>query len=107
MKIKTNIVINQLSGKPFVQTDGDSSTDLTLGIALSNILSYSKLGGLMKTTTLANKFYNNKEVEVDSADLKLIKDCVEASEVYSNRFILGSIAHILEEVKEEKEEKKK
>ncbi len=49
----------------------------------ANILINSELKGVYKTYVLAKKFYNDKKVELDEADVLLVKEAVEASKSYT------------------------
>jgi hypothetical protein len=94
MKINTQIVLKDLAGKDIkISEEG-----FTFGNALSNIIIASKEGGKMKLYVLATKLYKDKVVEVDEADLNLIKSSVKSSEVY-NALVLGQCEVLLEEVK--------
>jgi len=52
----------------------------------------------MKLYILGTKLYQEVEVEVDDADLNLLKSVVKSSEVY-NALILGQCEMLLEEIK--------
>ena len=97
MKIKTNEAIKDLAGKAIKNKDDV----FTVGTALSNILLEAKVGGKMKLFILAKKCFENKEVEVDDADYAVIKQAVEATELYTN-LVTGQILQTLEK-KESKE----
>jgi hypothetical protein len=96
MKISLKQTINDLAGKPLKTPEGE----LTLGGALSNILLGSKTKGGMKIFLLAKKCFTDKELEVDSADLSLIKNEVKTSETYEGVLVTGQVELLLEEVKE-------
>lgn len=91
MKIQTDEVILTLSGKPY-QSDNE---DVTVGKALANILALDQSGGKMKLNILARAFYEKPEVELDAADLALVKRAVEDTKLYNN-LINGHILTILE-----------
>ncbi len=52
----------------------------------------------MKLYILGTKLFQEKDVEIDSADLNLIKEAIKKSEVYG-ALILGQCEMLLEEVK--------
>lgn len=83
MKIKTSTPIKDLSGKPVIS----ENQVVTVGQIIANALVSTKHGGKMKMYILATKFYEQKEVDVDTADLALIKQAVEESPVYNNLFL--------------------
>jgi hypothetical protein len=94
MKINNSIVLKDLAGKEIVIDD----KKFTLGQALANISINAKEGGKMKLYTLATKLYSDKDINVDEADLSLLKNVVKTSEVYS-ALVLGQCEILLEEVK--------
>lgn len=100
MIIKASQVLVNLQGKNLQAEDGD----LTLGKALSNILISTKEGGKMKLFLLGKKLYEAKNVEVDSADLALIKNAVISTEIYT-ALVSGQCELLLEEVTEIKKNK--
>jgi len=75
MKIQTKQFIKNLKGE---------DTDLKVGEAISNILLSAKEGGKMKMFVLAQDLYSKEEVELDEADLALVKRAVESCEIYNN-----------------------
>jgi hypothetical protein len=95
MKIKANQALKNLKGE--VLKNGDA--EVTIGEALGNILLGSKTGGKMKLFNLAQKLSNQKEVEVDSSDLALIKQAAESDETYSN-LVSGQVLDYLSTIKE-------
>ena len=94
MKINTKIVLKNIKGENLKNED----KDFTLGEALSNVVVNAKEGGKMKLYILGTKLYQEVEVEVDDADLNLLKSVVKSSEVY-NALILGQCEMLLEEIK--------
>lgn len=97
MIIKTNTVLKNLKGVDLKNADGEV---VTLGEALGNVLLSAKEQGKMKLYVLAQKCANNKSVEVDEADLALVKRAVSTSEIYG-ALVLGQCEILLDEVKEE------
>lgn len=97
MKIKTTKAIVNFKGIAIK----DNDEDFTVGKAISNILLNSKSGGKMKIFILAKKFYDEKEVEVDAADLNLIKSEIEkADPQVSNMLVTGQLLIMLDGLKE-------
>ncbi len=97
MKINTKTVFKDLSGKELK----DGNEPLTLGIAIANILLTSKVNGKMKMFVLAQDFYNKESMEVDQADLSIIKKAAEETEGY-NTIVTGQLLLILESIKTSK-----
>lgn len=94
MKIHTAATVNTLKGEPYV-----IGTDpLTVGQVLAEALAVDKVGGKMKMFALADKCYKQEYVEVDAADLALMKRAVEDSAAYNN-IIMGQVLVALESVK--------
>lgn len=95
MKLNTKQAIKDLSGKEVKMPDG---AFFTVGAALSNILLEAKEGGKMKMFILAQSCYSKDSVEVDEADLNLIKSAVEAAGQYNN-LVTGQLLQILSDLK--------
>ena len=96
MKINTQTVIKSLDGKEI--KDGEKF--FTIGKALSEILVNAELGGKMKCFVLAQKFYNDKEVDLDEADKELVKSTVESTKLYNN-LVTGQLLVLLTETPKE------
>ena len=102
MKIPTSEVIKNLKGKPYT----NENEDLTVGLAIAEVLGVDATGGKMKMYILARRCMEESNVEVDAADFALIKKAVEESKAYGgNNIILGSVLVVLDGVREEKEAK--
>lgn len=93
MKIKTKKQILNLKGDPMKDEGGE---ELTIGKMISAVLVEHRAGGKMKMFILAQKFFQDDEVELDKADLKLVKDAIEKSEI-GNNMVLGQILIALED----------
>ncbi len=92
MKIEATKIIKNLKGDAY-KADGQ---DLTLGAVLAEAVANYDIGGKMKIYSLSSKLYNATEtIEVDEADLSLIKKAVEGSKSYNN-IILGQALLALE-----------
>ncbi len=92
MKIKADEKIKTLQGEPYKTPDGK---DLTLGMVLAEGLATSEAGGKMKSYSLALKFYGSEEVEIDAADMALVKQATEGCKTYNN-LITGQALLMLE-----------
>lgn len=98
MKIDCSQVITTLKGEPY-KIDG---RELTLGDVVAEALAADQTGGKMKLYALAQKAVKSADMEVDAADLALIKRAVETCRSYQgNAVILGQALEKLEEVKGE------
>ena len=86
--------LQSLDGKPL--KSGEEV--LTLGKAISNILLSDETNGKMKLFVLAQKFYNEASIELDTSDLALVKGAVQKSKIYS-AIVSGQVEKILEELK--------
>lgn len=95
MKINSKTTLKTLKGEAI---KGAQDQDFTLGEAVSNILASTETGGKLKLFILAQKFATEDTIDVDTADLGLIKSSVENSKAYTT-LVTGQILQILEEVK--------
>lgn len=77
-----------ISKTPLIDVDGTPLTSnnkpFTAGKALGVILSGAKEGGKMKLFILAQKFSQEEEIELDEADIILIKKAIELDTQYNN-----------------------
>lgn len=94
MKINASAPILTLKGEPYKLDDNA----LTLGQVCAEALASDKTGGKMKLYTLSDKLFKGGEVEVDAADLAMIKRAVNDSPSYNN-IINGQALLLLEDVK--------
>lgn len=83
--------MNTLKGEPYTV----DNLPLTVGQVIAEALAVDKTGGKMKVYALANKCFNNASVEVDGADLVMIKRAVNDSTAYNN-IINGQVLMALE-----------
>jgi len=90
-KIETKKAIVNLNGEEF--KNGEEV--FTIGHALANILLANEAGGKMKLYALAQKFWNDEEVELDAADLSLVKKAVETTKSYG-ALVAGQLGIYLE-----------
>lgn len=96
MKINAKAPIKDLKGQEVL----NGKEAFTVGDALGNILTADKTGGKLKLYSLATKFATKDSVEVDSADLALIKSAVDSTEFY-NALVTGQLLEMLEGLKED------
>lgn len=91
MKIEANRALTNFDGKPLQ----NGAEEFKVGHALANILVSAQANGKMKMFVLAKRFYDEKSVELDDADLSLVKKLVEETAVY-NTLVTGQILLLLE-----------
>lgn len=95
MKINTKTKFKSFKGEEI--KNGDKA--FTFGEAIANILLDSKTGGKYKMYSLAERFHESKGgVEIDDADLTLVRDAVENTGLYNN-LINGQILKYLSKLK--------
>lgn len=80
-----------LKGEPFKNDE----QPFTLGEFLASVLSIAPEGGKMKLYSLAKRAATEETIEVDSADLALLKQSVESAKGYNN-VIAGQALEILD-----------
>ena len=92
MRIPTNQILKQLNGDPYTREVPGTATpaEVTLGFAVSNILSLTKSDEPLRSFTLAQKFYAEPEVEVSAEEIVFIKKLITESNVYIP-YVTGSI----------------
>lgn len=95
MQIKLQSKLKGLDGKEL---------EIKVGEALSNIILQAESGGKMKLYILGQKFYNDKTIELDDADIALTKSAIESSKVY-NALVTGQLLLLLEKSSEKKDAK--
>lgn len=98
MKIDTQVILKDLAGKDILD---EKKEGFKLGQALANIVVGAKEGGKMKLFLLGTKLFQDKSVEVDEADLNLLKNTVKSTEVYG-ALVAGQVELYLDGVKEAK-----
>ena len=104
MKLKTNQTLHTIKGDPLMIPDGAGGTEVAiLGTILSNIVlaPHKDKNGFrpLKAYELAQKFANQKDVEIDNADLIQLKELVEKNEGTST-IIIAQTLLMLDAVKE-------
>ncbi len=95
MKINTGATVNTLKDEPYT-IDGKP---LTVGQVIAEALAVDKTGGKMKLYALADRCFKNESVEVDAADLSLMKRAVEESTAYNN-IVNGQVLVALENARD-------
>jgi len=95
MKINLDKKLNTLTGEP-LKINGE---DLTLGKVLAEVATHDQMGGKHKMYSLALKFSAGGEVEIDSADLLMMKKAIDATKVGWNNVVLGQTLEVLESIK--------
>lgn len=95
MQIDLKQPISTLAGEPYKTAEG---SELTLGNVIAESLATDTTEGKMKLYILAQKAYSEKTMEVDTADLALIKRAIQTNKSY-NALILGQAELKLEEIK--------
>ena len=96
MKISTQTKLKNFIG----ETLKDNNEDVTIGKAIANILISSEEKGKMKLFVLAQKFYNDENVELDNSDFELVKKTVGETKIY-NALVAGQVELFLSELKNE------
>ena len=101
MKIKLDIVLYTLEGKPLQQSI-DDKTPLTLGNVIATMLvsaSQKKVFDPLKAYSLAMNIYGKKEIELDESDFSKLKDFIEGDTNFTP-LVIGQILSYLEGQKE-------
>lgn len=104
MIIKSKEVLKNFKGDTLKAFGND---DLTVGVALSEILLQAEEGSKMKMFVMAQRFYEGKEIEVDKVDLQLIKNAIEKTKAFPGSLVTGQLLLILSKEETKKEVKKK
>jgi hypothetical protein len=100
-KIQCKVSLKDLLGKE-ISTSAEDKAPFFVGQAIANILLAPRQGerklDALKSWELAQKFYNNKEVEIDTSDFQKVKEMVETDKNYS-MLIIGQLMEILTNLK--------
>lgn len=96
MKIKTTNVLKDFEGADI--------ENLTVGKMIARVLGNEKQPDPFKAYILAMEFYKKDEVEIDEADLRIVKEAVKKTEFYTP-LAIGQVLQVLEEAKEVKKVK--
>lgn len=89
MKINAKQLIKELDG---------TETELTIGSQLAGLLTIptdKRQMDILKAYTLAIKFTNQEEVELDNADVEALKTELKGVGKYMSPLIIGQILEIL------------
>lgn len=68
---------------PFIGLDGVEIPETNAGKLLANSLAASSKGDVLKSWSLAQRLYSGEELELDPADIQLLKDFVNNSEGFT------------------------
>ncbi len=68
---------------------------MTVGSVLANVLDGATEGGKMKLYILAKKCYEEETLDIDEADVSLIKKAIEKSPLTSN-IVVGQLLMVFE-----------
>lgn len=80
MKINTKTELKTLWGKPLNDVEGNT---YTLAEAIANVLLTDESGGKMKLYVLAERFAKEAELDLDAADLALVRGALERTTKYT------------------------
>jgi hypothetical protein len=92
MAIDTKRVLVDFEGKPLKTED---NKELTVGMAVSNIIMSSGVKDPLKLYILGQKFRQEGNVELDTADLEFVKEHVKDNKYYISAIVPGQILEIL------------
>lgn len=93
MKIKSNQVLLGLDGE---KLDNNGKGDLTVGKAISNILSITKSDNQIMSWYLAQEFYKKSEVTLKSEEVVFLKEIINRNELYFP-IVTGQLLEIIKE----------
>lgn len=91
MKINTSQKVLTLKGDAYK----NGTTDLTIGGVIAEALAASQEGNKMKLYTLAQRAFSEETMDVDDADISLIRKALEKCTTYNN-IIIGQTLLALE-----------
>ncbi len=99
MKIQTQTILKNFAGENLKYQD----SELTIGKAISTIISTVKSVDPMRNFILGQKLYSDKEVEINQSDLDFLKKSIKenaASDQYIfTSLVTGQVLSILEQLK--------
>ena len=101
MQINNKQAITNLKGEAIK----NGEADFTVGDALGNILISDETGGKLKLYSLALATVKQDTMQVDNADLALIKQAIQTTKAY-NVLVTGQLLEMLENLKTEEKPKK-
>ncbi len=93
MKIKSTQVLKGLDGK---NLDNNGKGDLTIGMAISNILSVTKSDNQIRSWYLAQEFYKKDEVTLKAEEIVFLKELIARNELYFP-IVTGQLLELIEE----------
>ncbi|MCA9308679.1 hypothetical protein KC980_04150, partial [candidate division WWE3 bacterium] len=74
----------------------DNGKELTMGIALSRILSYSKTDNQVMSWYLAKEIYKNEEVKLKAEEIIHLRNIINTTEVYAP-IVTGQLLELIKE----------
>jgi len=80
MKLNFDFPIKDLNGQNIKENGQEVHFYKILGMSIMS--PEIKIGDVIKKFNLATKIYNDKEVDVDDADLQILKEIVKTSNVF-------------------------
>ena len=99
MIINTDVIIKNLDGTKIPSDkDGEFTVGRAIGIILSSDREQKKFDAL-KAYILAQKFYSDKSVDIDKADLKSLTEILQGTKAYPP-LVLGQLLLAIEEKKD-------
>jgi hypothetical protein len=93
MKIKATLVLVGLDGE---KLDNNGKGDLTVGMAISNILSVTKSDNQVRSWYLAQEFYKKPEVTLKAEEVVFLKELIARNELYFP-IVTGQLLQLIEE----------
>jgi hypothetical protein len=102
MKIDTTIGLKALNGEQITITEGGEVKPFSIGRLIADMLASPEdkcSFGHVKRYTMMNKFFNEKEIDIDNADLKVIEEMLEKNTTRSS-VVVGQVLELLEGVRQ-------
>lgn len=98
-KMNVTKPITTLDGRPVIMSEADK-TEFTVGRAIANALlvTKSKKFDAFKSYSLAKRFYEDTEVDVDDSDFTNLIEIIKEDQTYGN-LVIGQIIEFLNQHK--------
>lgn len=93
MKIKSSQVLLGLDGE---KLDNNGKGELTVGKAISNILSITKSDNQIMSWYLAQEFYKKPEVTLKAEEIVFLKEIIKKNELYFP-IVTGQLLDLIKE----------
>ncbi len=101
MKINCKEILKGFDGENVVAFDNNQvKQNVTVGIALSNMMLGNQGGNKVKMIVLAQKFFTEGIIDLDISDFRMVREIVDNSSVYSDILIPGLVLLYLDGLKE-------